>query len=138
MGSWGKRHHRGEVAEWVVGAGGSRDACGVLSGGPLLPASGGKLLLLPDQLVGPPLASGLRSRDKSRNISRGERDSSLPLANMVGKLALVGDLGSPPLCSSRGSRDESGDVARGDRHSGLTSAERNQRQRRNLAEHVET
>ena len=44
----------------------------------------------------PPLASGLRSRDKSGDISRGERDSSLPLANMVGKLALVGDLGSPP------------------------------------------
>ena len=44
----------------------------------------------------PPLASGLRSRDKSGNISRGERDGSLPLANMVGKLALVGDLGSPP------------------------------------------
>ena len=44
----------------------------------------------------PPLASGLRSRDKSGDISRGERDGSLPLANMVGKLALVGDLGSPP------------------------------------------
>merc|ERR1711963_1355722 len=112
----------GEVAEWVVGAGGSRDAGGGLGGGPLLPASGGELLLLPDQLVGPPLASGLRSRDKSGNISRGERDGSLPLADMMGKLALMGNLGSPPLGSSRGSRDESRDVARGDWEGGLPLA----------------
>ena len=45
--------HRGQVAEGVVGAGGSRDTGGVLSG--------------------------------------------RPLANMVGKLALVSDLGGPPV-----------------------------------------
>jgi len=173
-------HHGGQVAEGVVGTGSSGDPSGVDSGRPLLPAGGGELLLLPDQLVGPPLTGSLRSRDKSGNISRGDWDSSLPLATVVSKLTLVSDLGSPPLGGSGGSRDKAGDVSRGDRESclplakvvskltlvgnlgspplgggrrardesgdvargdgkgRLTSAERYQRQRRNLAEHVET
>merc|ERR1719300_556564 len=83
-------HHRGQVAEGVVGTGSSGDTSGVDSGRPLLPAGGRKLLLLPDQLVGQPLTGSLRSRD------------------------------------------ESGNVARGDGKGRLTSAERYQRQRRNL------
>ena len=43
-----------------------------------------------------PLTGGLRSRDQSGDVSRGEWESSLPLADMVGKLTLVGNLGSPP------------------------------------------
>merc|ERR1719237_971866 len=61
-----------------------------------------------------------------------------PLANVVGKLTLVSNLGSPPLSSGRGARDKSGNVSRGDGKGSLTSAKRYQRQRRNLAEHVET
>merc|ERR1719300_902425 len=131
-------HHRGQVAEGVVGTGSSGDTSRVDSCGPLLPAGGRQLLLLPDQLVGPPLTCSLRSRDKSGNVSRGDWDSSLPLANVVGQLTLVGNLGSPPLGGSRRARDEPRDVARGDGKGRLTSAERYQRQRRNLAEHVKT
>ena len=43
-----------------------------------------------------PLGSSGRSRDKSGNVSRGDRESCLPLANVVGKLTLVGNLGGPP------------------------------------------
>ena len=129
-------HHRGQVAEGVVGTGSSWDTSRVDSCRPLLPAGGRQLLLLPDQLVGPPgsqvkseeeedlhvevylmeklsrflknnlggssveispLTCSLRSRDKSGNVSRGDWDSSLPLANVVGQLTLVGNLGSPPV-----------------------------------------
>merc|ERR1719237_254495 len=45
-----------------------------------------------------------------------------PLANVVGKLTLVSNLGSPPLGSSRGARDKSGNVSRGDGKGRLTSA----------------
>ena len=48
-----------------------------------------------------PLSSSRRSRDKSGDVSRGDRDSSLPLADVVGELTLVGDLGSPPVCMVR-------------------------------------
>jgi len=131
-----KRNHRGQVAEGVVGAGGSRDTGGVLSGRPLANMVG-KLALVSD-LGGPPLGSSRGSRDESGDVARGDGEGGLPLAHVVGELPLVGNLGGPPLGGGSRSRDKSGDVARGDRHSGLTSAERNQRQRRNLAEHVET
>merc|ERR1719400_1031730 len=96
-----------------------------------------KLTLVGD-LSSPPLGSSSRSRDKSGNVSRSDDTINLPFANMVGKLTLVGDLGSPPLSSSSRPRDKSRNVSRGDGKSRLTSAERYQRQRRNLAEHVET
>merc|ERR1719291_1534585 len=129
-------HHGGEVAEGVVGAASGGDTSGVLGCFPLANVVG-KLTLV-GNLGGPPPSSSSGSRDKSGDVSRGDRESSLPLANVVGELTLVGDLGSPPLGCSRRPRDKSGNVARGDGKGRLTSAERYQRQRRNLAEHVET
>merc|ERR1719237_1397937 len=129
-------HDGGEVAEGVVGAAGSGDTSGVHCCFPLANVVG-KLTLVSD-LGSPPLCSGSGSRDKSGNVSRGDNTRNLPLANVMGELTLVGDLGSPPLGSGSGSRDKSGDVSRGDNTRNLTSAKRYQRQRRNLAEHVET
>merc|ERR1719300_2178097 len=115
-------HHRGQVAEGVVGTGSRGGTSGVDSCRPLLPAGGRKLLLLPDQLVGPPLTGSLRSRDKSRNVSRGDWESSLPTSSVVGELTLVGNLGSPPLGGSSRSRDKSRNVSRGDWNSSLPLA----------------
>merc|ERR1719237_1069606 len=129
-------HDGGEVAEGVVGAASSGDTSGVHCCFPLANVVG-KLTLV-SNLGSPPLSSGSRSRDKSGDVSRGDNTRNLPLANVVGKLTLVGNLGSLPLGSSRGARDKSGNVSRGAGKARLTSAKRYQRQRRNLAEHVET
>merc|ERR1719237_407592 len=55
-----------------------------------------------------------------------------------GVVAVLGLLQLNQLGVSRGVRDKSGNVSRGDGKGSLTSAKRYQRQRRNLAEHVET
>ena len=60
-------HHRGQVAEGVVGTGSSGDTSGVDSCGPLLPAGGRQLLLLPDQLVGPP-GSQVKSEEEDEHV----------------------------------------------------------------------
>ena len=60
-------HHRGQVAEGVVGTGSSGDTSRVDSCGPLLPAGGRQLLLLPDQLVGPP-GSQVKSKEEDLHV----------------------------------------------------------------------
>ena len=72
-----------------------------------------------DELSSPPLSSSSRSRHKSRDVSRGHRDSCrcLSLADMMSKLSPVDELSSPPLSSSSRSRHKSGDVSRGQRYS---------------------
>ena len=60
-------HHRGQVAEGVVGTGSRGDTSGVDSCGPLLPAGGRQLLLLPDQLVGPP-GSQVKSEEEDEHV----------------------------------------------------------------------
>merc|ERR1719430_562794 len=77
-----------------------------------------KLATVSDQ-GSPPSSSSRRSRDKSGDVSRSERDSSLPLAYMVSKLTTVSNLCSPPSSSSSGARDKSGNVSRGHRYSSL-------------------
>merc|ERR1711962_1316582 len=89
-------------------------------------------------LCSPPGSSSRRSRDKSRDVTRGHRDSSLPLTNMVSKSTSMGNLCSPPGSSSRGARDKSGDVSRNCWDSSLASSQGNQRQGDDLGEHVET
>merc|ERR1719232_304439 len=77
-------------------------------------------LSLVDELSSPPMSGSRRSRDKSGDVSRGQRNSSrgLPLGDMsMSKLSLVDELSSPPLSSSRRSRDKSGDVSRSERNS---------------------
>merc|ERR1712117_16788 len=68
-------------------------------------------LSLVDQLGSPPLSSSSRTRDKSGDVSWGNRISSLSLSNMMSKLSLVDQLGSPPLSSSSRTWDKSGDVS---------------------------
>merc|ERR1739836_176845 len=68
-----------------------------------------------DELSSPPLSSSSRSRHKSRDVSRGHRDSCrcLSLADMMSKLSPMDELSSPPLSSSSRSRHKSRDVSRG-------------------------
>ena len=44
-----------------------------------------------------PLGSSRGSRDESGDVARGDGKGGLPLANMVGELSLVGNLGGPPV-----------------------------------------
>merc|ERR1711915_409095 len=77
-------------------------------------------LSLVNKLGIPPLGSSSRSRNKSGDVSRGHRCSSLSLANMMSQLTLVNKLGIPPLSSSSRSRNKTGDVSRGHRSSSLS------------------
>ena len=43
-----------------------------------------------------PLGSSRGSRDESGDVARGDGEGGLPLAHVVGELALVGNLGGPP------------------------------------------
>merc|ERR1711962_1221767 len=129
------RHDGSQGTEWVVGAGSSRHTSRVLGSFPLHMVS--KLATV-SNLCSPPLSSSSGARNKSGDVSRGQRDSSLPLTNMVGKSTSMGNLCSPPGSSSRGSRDMSGDVARNCWDSSLASSQGNQRQGDDLGEHVET
>merc|ERR1719350_329546 len=76
-------------------------------------------LSLVDELSSPPLSGSSRSRNKSGDVSRSQRNSSggLPLGDMMSKLFLVDELSSPPLSGSSRSRDKSGDVSRSQRNS---------------------
>merc|ERR1711915_534309 len=65
-----------------------------------------------DELSSPPLSSSLRSRNKSRDVSRSYRCGSLSLSDVMSKLSLVDELSSPPLSGSLRSRNQSRDVSR--------------------------
>merc|ERR1719309_1861181 len=104
-------------------------------------APGGDLLLLPERLLLPPLGgsrgSGHQAGHKSRDCglplanmvgidllllpddmvlevhstTGNVKDLSLPLADVVGNLSGMGNLGCPPSSSSGRARDQSGDIA---------------------------
>merc|ERR1711915_357893 len=65
-----------------------------------------------DELSSPPLSGSLRSRNKSRDVSRSYRCGSLSLSDVMSKLSLMDELSSPPLSSSLRSRNKSRDVSR--------------------------
>merc|ERR1711953_707598 len=69
-------------------------------------------LSLVDELSSPPLSGSLRSRNKSRDVSRSYRCGSLSLSLMMSKLSLMDELSSPPLSGSLRSRNQSRDVSR--------------------------
>merc|ERR1719334_2736576 len=96
----------GEIAVGVVRAGSGGDSGRVHTSRPLAP--GGDLLLLPERLLLPPLGG---SRGAGHQAGNKSGDDSLPLADVMGNLTRVGNLGSPPSSSSGRARDQSGDIA---------------------------
>merc|ERR1719309_216206 len=93
------------------GSRGSGHQAGHKSGDCGLPLSnmvGIDLLLLPDDMV-------LEVHSTTGNV----KDLSLPLADVVGNLSGMGNLGCPPSSSSGRARDQSGDIAGSDGEGGL-------------------
>merc|ERR1711931_196787 len=105
------RNNGDSFTEWVVGAGSRRDTSRPPSG--LSLANVVSLLLLPDKLGVPPLCGSRRSRNKTGNVSRGNRYRSLSLTNVVSLLLLPDKLVIPPLGSSCRSRNKTGNISRG-------------------------